>query len=120
MNAARAICLTSSPIRSPEFEAIAVAQNSPMEPLAALKGKKIGLAKVSRAHNTTLLALEKAGLPMAVGQSIRMKTRSSLLPNAPQIIFFSNFTSVLRSPSVKGEKCSWDDFRTATVARSTT
>jgi sulfonate transport system substrate-binding protein len=43
-------------------EAIVVPENSPIKTLADLKGKKIGFAKGSSAHNTTVAALEKAGL----------------------------------------------------------
>jgi sulfonate transport system substrate-binding protein len=43
-------------------EAILVPENSPIKTLADLKGKKIGFAKGSSAHNTTVAALEKAGL----------------------------------------------------------
>ena len=43
-------------------EAIVVAENSPIKTLTDLKGKKIGFAKGSSAHNTTVAALEKAGL----------------------------------------------------------
>ena len=43
-------------------EAIVVPADSPIKTLADLKGKKIGFAKGSGAHNTTVAALEKAGL----------------------------------------------------------
>jgi len=43
-------------------EAIVVPEDSPIKTLADLKGKKIGFAKGSSAHNTTVAALEKAGL----------------------------------------------------------
>jgi sulfonate transport system substrate-binding protein len=43
-------------------EAIIVPENSPIKTLADLKGKKIGFAKGSSAHNTTVAALEKAGI----------------------------------------------------------
>jgi len=43
-------------------EAIIVHADSPIRSLADLKGKKIGFAKASSAHNTTVAALEKAGL----------------------------------------------------------
>jgi sulfonate transport system substrate-binding protein len=43
-------------------EAILVPQDSPIRTLADLKGKRIGVAKASSAHNTTVAALEKAGL----------------------------------------------------------
>jgi sulfonate transport system substrate-binding protein len=43
-------------------EAIIVPENSPIRTLADLKGKKIGFAKGSSAHNTTVAALEKAGI----------------------------------------------------------
>lgn len=43
-------------------EAIVVPENSPIKTLADLKGKKLGFAKGSSAHNTTVAALEKAGL----------------------------------------------------------
>lgn len=42
--------------------AILVKQDSPIQTLADLKGKKIGFAKASSAHNLTIAALEKAGL----------------------------------------------------------
>ncbi len=42
--------------------AILVKQDSPLQTLADLKGKKIGFAKASSAHNLTIAALEKAGL----------------------------------------------------------
>lgn len=43
-------------------EAIIVPENSPIKTLADLRGKKIGFAKGSSAHNTTVAALEKAGI----------------------------------------------------------
>jgi sulfonate transport system substrate-binding protein len=43
-------------------EAIVVPQDSSIKTLADLKGKKIGFAKGSSAHNTTVAALEKARL----------------------------------------------------------
>jgi sulfonate transport system substrate-binding protein len=43
-------------------EAIVVPENSPIKTLADLRGKKVGFAKGSSAHNTTVAALEKAGL----------------------------------------------------------
>jgi sulfonate transport system substrate-binding protein len=43
-------------------EAIIVPANSPIKTLADLKGKRVGFAKGSSAHNTTVAALEKAGL----------------------------------------------------------
>jgi sulfonate transport system substrate-binding protein len=43
-------------------EAIVVPADSPIKTLADLKGKKVGFAKGSSAHNTTVAALEKAGL----------------------------------------------------------
>lgn len=43
-------------------EGIVVPENSPIKTLADLKGKKVGFAKGSSAHNTTVAALEKAGL----------------------------------------------------------
>lgn len=42
--------------------AILVPPNSPIQSLADLKGKKIGFAKASSAHNLTIAALEKAGI----------------------------------------------------------
>jgi sulfonate transport system substrate-binding protein len=44
-------------------EAIIVPENSSIKTLADLRGKKIGFAKGSSAHNTTVAALEKAGIP---------------------------------------------------------
>jgi sulfonate transport system substrate-binding protein len=46
-------------------EAIVVPENSPIRTLADLRGKKVGFAKGSSAHNTTVAALEKAGLSYA-------------------------------------------------------
>jgi len=46
-------------------EAIVVPESSPIRTLADLKGKKVGFAKGSSAHNTTVAALEKAGLSYA-------------------------------------------------------
>jgi sulfonate transport system substrate-binding protein len=43
-------------------QAIIVPENSPIRTLADLKGKKVGFAKGSSAHNTTVAALEKVGL----------------------------------------------------------
>jgi sulfonate transport system substrate-binding protein len=43
-------------------EAIVVPADSPIKTLADLRGKKVGFAKGSSAHNTTVAALEKAGL----------------------------------------------------------
>lgn len=43
-------------------EAVIVPEGSPIKTLADLKGKKVGFAKGSSAHNTTVAALEKAGL----------------------------------------------------------
>ena len=43
-------------------EAILVPQDSQIRSLADLKGKRIGVAKASSAHNTTVAALEKGGL----------------------------------------------------------
>lgn len=43
-------------------EALVVPANSSIQSLADLKGKKIGVGKASSAHNTTIAALEKAGL----------------------------------------------------------
>jgi sulfonate transport system substrate-binding protein len=43
-------------------EAIIVPEQSPIKTIADLKGKKVGFAKASSAHNTTVAALEKAGL----------------------------------------------------------
>lgn len=54
-------------------QAIIVPEDSPIRTLADLKGKKIGFGKGSSAHNTTVAALEKAGLaytditPVALG-----------------------------------------------------
>lgn len=42
--------------------AILVPPNSPIQSLADLRGKKIGFAKASSAHNLTIAALEKAGI----------------------------------------------------------
>ena len=42
--------------------AVLVADTSPIKTLADLKGKKVGFAKASSAHNLTIAALEKAGL----------------------------------------------------------
>jgi aliphatic sulfonates family ABC transporter substrate-binding protein len=42
--------------------AILVRQDSPIQTLADLKGKKIGFAKASSAHNLTIAALEKSGI----------------------------------------------------------
>jgi len=46
-------------------EAILVPEASPIRTLADLKGKRVGFAKASSAHNTTVAALEKAGLAYA-------------------------------------------------------
>jgi len=46
-------------------EAIVVPESSPIRTLADLRGKKVGFAKGSSAHNTTVAALEKAGLSYA-------------------------------------------------------
>ena len=46
-------------------QAIIVPENSPIKTLKDLKGKKIGFAKGSSAHNTTVAALEKAGIAYA-------------------------------------------------------
>lgn len=46
-------------------EAIVVPEDSPIRTLADLKGKRVGFAKGSSAHNTTVAALEKAGLTYA-------------------------------------------------------
>ncbi|WP_184256332.1 aliphatic sulfonate ABC transporter substrate-binding protein [Rhodopseudomonas rhenobacensis] len=43
-------------------EAIVVPENSPIKTVADLKGKRVGFAKASSSHNTTVAALEKAGL----------------------------------------------------------
>ena len=42
--------------------AILVPPNSPIQTLEDLKGKKIGFAKASSAHNLTIAAVEKAGI----------------------------------------------------------
>jgi sulfonate transport system substrate-binding protein len=42
--------------------AILVPANSPIQTLADLKGKRIGFARASSAHNLTIAAIEKAGL----------------------------------------------------------
>lgn len=42
--------------------AILVKDNSPIQSIADLKGRKLGFAKASSAHNLTIAALEKAGL----------------------------------------------------------
>ncbi len=44
------------------IEGIVVHADSPIHALADLKGKTIGMAKASSAHNSTVAALEKAGL----------------------------------------------------------
>jgi sulfonate transport system substrate-binding protein len=44
------------------IEGIVVHPDSPIRTIADLKGKTIGLAKASSAHNTTVAALEKIGL----------------------------------------------------------
>ncbi|MGA2638718.1 aliphatic sulfonate ABC transporter substrate-binding protein [Methylocella sp.] len=44
------------------IEGIVVHPDSPIHTLADLKGKTIGVAKASSAHNSTVAALEKAGL----------------------------------------------------------
>lgn len=46
-------------------EAIVVPEDSPIKTLADLKGKRVGFAKGSSAHNTTVAAIEKAGLSYA-------------------------------------------------------
>jgi sulfonate transport system substrate-binding protein len=46
-------------------EAVVVPANSPIRTLADLKGKRIGFGKGSSAHDTTIAALEKAGLSYA-------------------------------------------------------
>jgi sulfonate transport system substrate-binding protein len=46
-------------------EAIVVPDNSQIRTLGELKGRKVGFGKGSSAHNTTLAALEKAGLTYA-------------------------------------------------------
>jgi sulfonate transport system substrate-binding protein len=43
--------------------AILVPPNSPIQSLEDLKGKKVGFAKASSAHNLTIAAIEKAGIP---------------------------------------------------------
>ena len=64
--AARANLLYVAALRSAgNNEAIVVPESSPIRTLADLKGKKVGFAKGSSAHNTTVAALEKAGLSYA-------------------------------------------------------
>jgi sulfonate transport system substrate-binding protein len=46
-------------------QAVVVPANSPIRALADLKGKRIGFGKGSSAHDTTIAALEKAGLSYA-------------------------------------------------------
>ena len=46
-------------------EAIIVPADSPIRALTDLRSRKIGFGKGSSAHNTTLAALEKAGIPYA-------------------------------------------------------
>lgn len=46
-------------------EAVVVPGNSPIHTLADLKGRRIGFGKGSSAHDTTIAALEKAGLSYA-------------------------------------------------------
>ena len=46
-------------------QGIVVPDTSPIKTLADLKGKKVGFAKGSSAHNTIIAALEKAGLTYA-------------------------------------------------------
>jgi sulfonate transport system substrate-binding protein len=61
--AARANLLYVAAVPSDGFnQGIVVPDNSPIKTLADLKGKKVGFAKGSSAHNTTVAALEKAGL----------------------------------------------------------
>jgi sulfonate transport system substrate-binding protein len=47
---------------SAQSEALIVPEESSIRELADLKGKRVGFAKASSAHNTTVAALEKAGL----------------------------------------------------------
>lgn len=47
---------------SGQSEALIVPEDSQIRTLADLKGKRVGFAKASSAHNTTVAALEKAGL----------------------------------------------------------
>jgi sulfonate transport system substrate-binding protein len=47
---------------SAQSEALIVPEDSSIRDLAGLKGRRIGFAKASSAHNTTVAALEKAGL----------------------------------------------------------
>lgn len=61
--AARANLLYVAAVPSAGYnQGIVVPDNSPIKTLADLKGKKVGFAKGSSAHNTTVAALEKAGL----------------------------------------------------------
>jgi sulfonate transport system substrate-binding protein len=61
--AARANLLYVAAIPSAGYnQGIVVPENSPIKTLADLKGKRVGFAKGSSAHNTTVAALEKAGL----------------------------------------------------------
>lgn len=64
--AARANLLYVAAVPSVGYnQGIVVADNSPIKTLADLKGKKVGFAKGSSAHNTIIAALEKAGLTYA-------------------------------------------------------
>ncbi|MET0219748.1 MAG: aliphatic sulfonate ABC transporter substrate-binding protein [Tardiphaga sp.] len=61
--AARANLLYVAAVPSAGYnQGIVVPDSSPIRTLADLKGKKVGFAKGSSAHNTTVAALEKAGL----------------------------------------------------------
>jgi len=61
--AARANLLYVAAVPSAGYnQGIVVPADSPIKTLADLRGKKVGFAKGSSAHNTTVAALEKAGL----------------------------------------------------------
>jgi len=61
--AARANLLYVAAVPSAGYnQGIVVPDNSPIRTLADLKGRKVAFAKGSSAHNTTVAALEKAGL----------------------------------------------------------